>query len=133
MGYDDQPYDVVIVGSGVSGLQALRECLGHGLRVRVLEKESRPGGKWNGHGIYNCVQIQQHKDDFFLPGVPWPEGTPAFATPELTDTSQLTGTGHSLGGWKQLGVIKFKYALHALQMGLVDVAVGFKALSWFLQ
>lgn len=90
MGYDDQPYDVVIVGSGVSGLQALRECLGHGLRVRVLEKESRPGGKWNGHGIYDCVQIQQHKDDFFLPGVPWPEGTPAFATRDgmITATEQ---------------------------------------------
>ena len=74
------PLDVVIVGSGVSGLQALRECLAHGLRVRVLEKDARPGGKWSGHGIYDCVQIQQHKEDFFLPGVPWPESTPAFAT-----------------------------------------------------
>ena len=72
--------DLVIVGAGVSGLQALRECLAHGLDVVVLEKEARPGGKWSGHGIYDCVQIQQHKDDFFLPGVPWPEGTPSFPT-----------------------------------------------------
>ena len=50
-------------------------------------------------------------------------GVPAFPTPELTDSADLKGTGHSTGGWKQLGVIKFRYALLALQNGLVDVAV----------
>ena len=71
--------DLVIVGAGISGLQALSEGLAAGLNIVVLEKEPMPGGKWSGHGIYDCVQIQQHRDDFFLPGVPWPDGTPAHA------------------------------------------------------
>mmetsp|Transcript_40163 Transcript_40163/g.93323 ORF Transcript_40163/g.93323 Transcript_40163/m.93323 type:complete len:703 (-) Transcript_40163:70-2178(-) len=75
----EAPLDVVIIGAGISGLQSLRECLRLGLRVRVLEKAVLPGGKWSGHGIYECVQIQQHKEDFFVPGLPWPEGAPDFA------------------------------------------------------
>ena len=74
------PLDLVIVGAGVAGLQSLREALLMGLHVRVLERAPMPGGKWNGHGIYDCVQIQQHKHDFFLPDMPWPEDTPNFAT-----------------------------------------------------
>ena len=72
--------DIIIVGAGVAGLQALRECRELGLRAKILERDAVAGGKWSGHGIYDCVQIQQHCEDFFLPGAPWPEGTPAFAT-----------------------------------------------------
>ena len=75
-----EPLDIIIVGAGVAGLQALRECRELGLRARVLERDAVAGGKWSGHGIYDCVQIQQHRDDFFLPGAPWPDGTPSFAT-----------------------------------------------------
>lgn len=73
------PLDIVIVGGGISGLQTLKECLTLGLSVRVLEGEAVPGGKWNGHGIYDCVRIQQHKDDFYLPGSPFPESMLSFA------------------------------------------------------
>lgn len=88
MTYDAEPYDLVIVGGGISGLQGLRDCLAIGLKVTVLEKRVLPGGKWTGHGIYECVQIQQHRDDFFLPGVPWPSGTPPFPTRD--DTVEAT-------------------------------------------
>jgi len=71
--------DLLIVGAGISGLQALRECLALGLRVRALEKEPTVGGTWSGHGVYDCMQVQQHKEDFFLPGMPWPASTPSFA------------------------------------------------------
>ena len=81
--------DLVIVGAGISGLQGLRECLAKGLRVVALEKDAVPGGKWSGHGIYDCVQIQQHREDFFMPGMPWPEGTPDFATRD--DMLSVTG------------------------------------------
>ena len=67
------PLDLVVVGAGIAGLQALRECLALGLTAVALEKDAVPGGKWSGHGIYDCVQIQQHREDFFLPGMPWPE------------------------------------------------------------
>lgn len=117
-----EPIDLIIVGAGVAGLQALNECLKMGVTAKCLERDAMPGGrkycwtpkhtpehtpesnrslmwllleyplphepsvrfgasgKWSGHGIYDCVQIQQHKEDFYLPGVPWPEETPSFAT-----------------------------------------------------
>ena len=73
-------FDLLLVGAGISGLQAAVEARALGLKVKILERDPMPGGKWSGHGIYDCVQIQQHKEDFFLPGMPWPEGTPSFAT-----------------------------------------------------
>ena len=73
------PLDVLVVGAGLSGLQAVRECLDAGLTVRALEREATPGGKWSGHGIYDCVRIQQHREEFYVPGMPFAEGTRDFA------------------------------------------------------
>lgn len=70
--------DVVIVGSGVAGLLALRSCLGAGLSARCLEARAVPGGVWSGHGVYAALQLQQHKEDFVLPGHAWPKDTPDF-------------------------------------------------------
>ena len=64
----EAPLDLIIVGAGVAGLQALNECLHAGVRAKCLERDACAGGKWSGHGIYECVQIQQHRDDFYLPG-----------------------------------------------------------------
>ena len=38
------------------------------------------GGIWAGDGVYECLRLQQHKDDFTFRGLPWPEGTSAFPT-----------------------------------------------------
>lgn len=73
-----KPADVVIVGSGVSGLLALNSCLKAGLQTKCFEARAVAGGIWSGHGVYESLQLQQHKDDFLLPGQPWPEGTPDF-------------------------------------------------------
>jgi cation diffusion facilitator CzcD-associated flavoprotein CzcO len=50
----------------------------------VFERDSTPGGKWSGRGIYGCVQIQQHKEDFYLPEMAWPEGMGEFGDRDNT-------------------------------------------------
>ena len=40
-------YDVIIVGAGFAGLNALHRIRSHGLRVRVLEGASGVGGTWH--------------------------------------------------------------------------------------
>jgi ribulose 1,5-bisphosphate synthetase/thiazole synthase len=37
--------DLIIVGAGVAGLQALNECLKTGVTAKCLERDAVPGGR----------------------------------------------------------------------------------------
>jgi monoamine oxidase len=39
------PYDVIIIGAGLSGLQAATDLQASGLKIKVLEAKDRVGGK----------------------------------------------------------------------------------------
>ena len=39
------PYDVIVVGAGISGISAARTALGYGAKVLVLEAQNRIGGR----------------------------------------------------------------------------------------
>jgi dimethylaniline monooxygenase (N-oxide forming) len=71
-------HDIVVVGGGLSGIMAATACVARGLKVALVEKSPRLGGIWSGHGVYDCLRLQQHKLDFFYPGTPWPAGTSDF-------------------------------------------------------
>ena len=45
MSTSDPQYDVVVVGAGIAGLTAASELAARGLRVHVVERESRVGGR----------------------------------------------------------------------------------------
>ena len=113
----DEVLDLIVVGAGISGLQTLRECLIYRLTVRVLEGDAVPGGKWSGHGIYNCVKIQQHKEDFYLPGSPFPSGVQDF--PARDD---MLGATHSY--IEQYGLRPYIECRSFVQSAMWDEAAG---------
>ena len=47
----DEPYDVIVVGAGVSGLSAAGRLCKEGHRVLVLEARDRIGGRIDSHSI----------------------------------------------------------------------------------
>ena len=69
-------HTVAVVGGGVAGLVALKVLRDRGVDAHVYEREAVIGGVWN--RTYKNVRLQQHKDDFKLPGTEWPEHTVDF-------------------------------------------------------
>ena len=64
---DDQEYDpqvdVIIVGSGISGLIAARDCLSYGLSVIILEAQDRIGGRILTQSASELFQDQLNDND----------------------------------------------------------------------
>ena len=70
--------DAVVVGAGIAGLTCARHLLHQNKAIAVLERETRHGGVWNSPHLYQAVRLQQHKSEFRIRGVAWPENTSPF-------------------------------------------------------
>lgn len=79
--------DVLIVGAGIAGLTCARRLAGKGLSVAILEASERIGGVWNSKHLYQAVTLQQHKSEFRIEGLSWPEHASPF--PSADEVRQL--------------------------------------------
>ncbi|MER8434928.1 NAD(P)/FAD-dependent oxidoreductase [Mesorhizobium caraganae] len=68
--------DVIVVGAGAAGLAAAYALTKAGLAVLLLEKEHHVGEPWRRR--HNDLHLNSHRALSSLPGVNYPEGTPAF-------------------------------------------------------
>ena len=59
----DPQVDVIIVGSGISGLIAARDCLSYGLSVIILEAQDRIGGRILTQSASELFQNQLNDND----------------------------------------------------------------------
>ena len=74
-------YDVIIIGSGFSGIYTLKHCLDEGLNAIVLEKSNHLGGVWNidnkpggvQHFTYSVTSKLYLSPSDFPPPEEWPE------------------------------------------------------------
>ena len=51
---DHGPFDVIVLGAGVSGLVTLKALLDQGFRARALDREQEIGGNWYQHRYPGC-------------------------------------------------------------------------------
>ena len=74
------PYDhqVIIVGSGQSGLALAAHLQARDIDYLILDKHDGPGGAWNTR--YNSLEAHTPKVSDHFPCVPYPEDFPMFPT-----------------------------------------------------
>ncbi|MEM7735563.1 MAG: NAD(P)-binding protein [Deinococcota bacterium] len=71
----DQPWDLVVVGAGIGGLNALHvatEYLPKDARVLLIDKRQQVGGMWN--TTYNHVHLHQPYQSFTAGNIEWKLG-----------------------------------------------------------
>jgi cation diffusion facilitator CzcD-associated flavoprotein CzcO len=56
--YPQLDYDVLIIGSGLSGIYSLYRIRQLGLRVKVLETGSGEGGTWYWYALTHLLMVQ---------------------------------------------------------------------------
>jgi hypothetical protein len=74
---DLEPFDVVVLGAGVAGLNALAvasEHVGHEGRVLLVDRRPGPGGMWN--DTYDYVRLHQPHASFTAGDIRWTQGHP---------------------------------------------------------
>ncbi|KAJ7310851.1 tryptophan dimethylallyltransferase-domain-containing protein [Mycena albidolilacea] len=70
------PFDTVIIGAGQAGLATAAQLQQLGMKVCVIERNSRVGGPWRDR--YESLQFNTPKDFSHLPYFPFPEDWPMF-------------------------------------------------------
>ncbi|WP_426122971.1 FAD-dependent oxidoreductase [Pararhizobium sp. PWRC1-1] len=76
MTIDTSVRDVVVIGSGLSGLTAAHVLKMHGIDTLILEKESDLGGRRERR--HPQLTLNTHRVLSSLPGLKYPVGTGAF-------------------------------------------------------
>ncbi len=69
---DGQTFDLVVIGAGVAGLNALSSAsdyLAKGARVLLLDQKTKPGGMWN--SAYDYVRLHQPHPMFTVGNQKW--------------------------------------------------------------
>lgn len=72
-----EKYDLVIIGSGITGLNALwvaKEYLPKGAKVLILDQKPTPGGMWN--IVYDFVKLHQPYQFFTVGDLKWQGSQP---------------------------------------------------------
>jgi len=80
---------VAIVGGGVGGLVACRECISQGIHATVFERNSRVGGTWrcgtSDSPIYQGLRTNLPRALMRLTDLDWNDSLPDYLTPEMVD------------------------------------------------
>ncbi|QPC95826.1 NAD(P)/FAD-dependent oxidoreductase [Mesorhizobium sp. INR15] len=84
-----------VIGAGAAGLAVAHALVKAGVAVQIIEKEDVLGEPWRRR--HKHLHLNSHRDLSTLPGVAYPEGTPAFPSKhavirhlkEFTDTHRL--------------------------------------------
>lgn len=101
---DEETYDVVIVGAGITGGILAKELLAKGRRVLILEAGADHGDDWRTYRAY--------LDQFYLtlaktPNSPYPD-LPTAPSPSVLDITSVHGTAPDANGYfVQRGPIPF--------------------------
>lgn len=66
----------IVVGAGAAGLAVAHALMNAGVPTAILEKESRLAEPW--HRRHRQLHLNTHRDLSSLPGLAYPQGTPAF-------------------------------------------------------
>ncbi|WP_339115499.1 NAD(P)/FAD-dependent oxidoreductase [Thioclava sp. GXIMD2076] len=75
---DKKPQRICVIGSGVTGLVAIRELLAEGYEVQAFEKSGDVIGVWA--NVYDSVQLLTSRKATAFKGYPMPEDTAQFPT-----------------------------------------------------
>ena len=90
-----RPIDVLVIGGGVAGLVAARECALVGLGVTIIEKTDAVGGPVAGH-VLDGLTLDSGAESFAVRG-----GTVAAFVDDLGLTDQLV-VPNAAGAWLHL-------------------------------
>ena len=69
---EPEPYDAIIIGTGLCGIIFLAYARERGLRCIALEKQNDVGGLWN--RLPSWQDLQNRRQDIALDGVPLHKG-----------------------------------------------------------
>eukprot|EP00937_MAST-01D_sp_MAST-1D-sp2_P003262 g3262.t1 len=79
---EQEVFDVVVIGAGVSGVATAKCCLELGLSTLVIESKEHVGGLWrfdaNDYGVMSFTHINVSKQNYSFSDFPFPPGVPDF-------------------------------------------------------
>ena len=110
------PIDVLVIGGGVAGLVAARECAQVGLKVTIIETTDAVGGPVAGH-ILDGLTLDSGTESFAVRG-----GTVAAFVEDLGLTDQIVAPNVA-GAWLHLPALKSGSQIQARTPGDASVSV----------
>lgn len=121
-----EQYDVVVVGAGIAGLNALAVAsgyVGHEGRVLLVDRRPGPGGMWN--DTYDYVRLHQPHPYFTAGDIRWTQGHRREHLASKTEVLEhLQHCLHVVAGRTQLDTrFGAEYVSHVERDGLVEVAL----------